>query len=172
MRNPSVRPVTLVTVKEVVVEAVTVPVPVGLKTTVLSLGVVEKPVPVIVRVMALLPRFAVLWVTVGTGTTVATCTAAPLLWPLEVTTALSAPSVRPLMPVTVKEVAVEAVTVPLPAGLKVTVLLPGVVEKPVPVIVSVVAFPARYVVLCVTLGGGGGRPVKAATCSIRPELAL
>ena len=136
-------------------DAVTVPVPEGLKTTVLLPGVTAlKFVPVIVRVVALMARFAVLSVTVGTGTTVATCTAAPLLWPLLVTTAFKAPAVRPVMPVTVKEVEVEAVTVPVPEGVKATVLFPGIVEKPVPVIVSAVALLARSAVLLVTVGTG------------------
>ena len=83
-----------------------------------------------------------------------------------VTTALNAPSVSPVMPVTVKEVAVEAVTVPVPDGLKTTVLLPGVVEKLVPVIVRVVALLARFAVLCVTVGGG----ITVATCTAAPLL--
>ena len=151
LNAPSVSPVMPVTVKEVAVEAVTVPVPDGLKTTVLLPGVVEKLVPVIVRVVALLARFAVLCVTVGGGITVATCTAVPLLSPLLVTTAFKAPAVSPVRPVTVREVVVEAVTVPVPVGLKTTVLLPGVVEKPVPVIVSVDALRARSAVLSVTV---------------------
>ena len=113
--------------------------------------------------------------------TVATCTAGPLLWPLVVTTAnKAAPSVSPVMPVTVKEVAVEAVTVPVPVGVKATVLLPGVVaSKPVPVIVSVVpvmvsavALLSRSAVFSVTVRAGVVSPVKASTCSIRPELPL
>ena len=90
----------------------------------------------------------------GGAMTVATCTAAPLLRALLVTTAFSAPSVKPVMPVTDREVVVEAVTVPLPLGLKTTLLFPGVVEKLVPVIVSVVALLARSAVLSVTVGTG------------------
>ena len=83
----------------------------------------------------------------------ATCTAAPLLRALVVTTALSAPGVNPERLVTVREVAVAAVTVPLPAGVKTTVLCPGVVSKPVPVIVSVVARLGRLALEKVTVGG-------------------
>ena len=82
----------------------------------------------------------------------ATCTAAPLLNPLVVTTAFSAPSVSPARLVTVRLVAVDALTTPVPAGVKTTVLSPGVVLKLVPVIVSVVAVVRRLAVERVTVG--------------------
>ena len=62
-------------------------------------------------------------------TTVATCTAAPLLPKVSVTTADRGPMLRPETLVTVRRVAVAAVTVPLPAGENITVLLPGVVAS-------------------------------------------
>ena len=91
----------------------------------------------------------------GPGTkTVATCTAAPLLRPLVVTTALRLPAVRPLT-ATVKEVSVAAVTVPVvPPGTKTTELLDGTVpSKPLPLTTSVVAVVITVAVLSVTVGG-------------------
>ena len=88
--------------------------------------------------------------------TVATCTAAPLFWPLVVTTACKAPGVRPLRLVTVKKVAVEAVTLPVPVGIKITVLFPGVMaSKLVPVRVKLRVLLKRFAVFRVTMGGGG-----------------
>ena len=64
-------------------------------------------------------------------TTVATCTAAPLLTPLEVTTAVRLPLIAGgAVMATVSEVAVAAVTLPPAPLLKVTMLFDGVVEKP------------------------------------------
>ena len=54
--------------------------------------------------------------------------------------------------VTVSEVAVAAVTVPTAPSLKSIVLLPGVVLKPKPLMVIVVALAARLEVLLVTTG--------------------
>ncbi len=82
-----------------------------------------------------------------------TCTAAPLLRPLVVTTAFKGPSVRPDRLVTVNDVAVEAVTVPVPVGEKTTVFCPGVVLKFVPAIVIEVTFDSRLAVARVTVGG-------------------
>ena len=79
-----------VTVSEVAVAEVTVPVAPLLKTTVLLPGVVLKPKPLITIVAALLATLVVLAVT--TGDTVATCTAVPLLNPLVVTTAVKFPA--------------------------------------------------------------------------------
>ena len=75
-------------------------------------------------VVALAARLAVLLVT--TGVTVATCTAAPLLTPSVVTTAVRLPAVvGGVASVTVSDVAVAAVTVPTAPSLKTTVLLAG-----------------------------------------------
>ena len=64
------------------------------------------------------------------GVTVATCTAAPLLTPSVVTTAVRLPAVVGLVEnVTVSEVAVAAVTVPTAPSLKTTVLLPAVERR-------------------------------------------
>ena len=57
--------------------------------------------------------------------TVATGTGAPLLKPLVVTTALNAPGMCPVRPVTVRVVAVEAVTVPVPGQPDVQALSPA-----------------------------------------------
>ena len=61
-----------VTVSRVAVAVVTVPTAPSLKTTVLLAAVVAKLVPAMVRVGALIARLAVLKVTVGAATTVAT----------------------------------------------------------------------------------------------------
>jgi hypothetical protein len=98
------------------------------------------------------PRTGETPVTVGAATTVANGTALPLLTVLVVTTAFNVPALKLLSPVTVKVVAVEAVTVPLPAGVKITVLLPAVDENPKPLIVRVVAPIARLAVLLVITG--------------------
>ena len=68
---------------------------------------------------------------VTTGMTVATCTAVPLVFPSVVTIAVRFPAaVGVCVKVTVSEVAVAAVTVPVAPSLKVTELLPGVGSKP------------------------------------------
>src|ERR1700719_2132466 len=104
-----------------------------------------------VSVVALAARLAVLLVT--TGVTLATCTAAPLLTPSVVTTAVRLPAVVGLVEkVTVSEVAVAAVTAPTAPLLKTIVLLPGVVSKPEPLIVTMAALAARLAVLLVTVG--------------------
>lgn len=54
--------------------------------------------------------------------------------------------------VTVKLVAVEAVTVPTAPLLRVTALLPGVVSNPNPLMATVVASAAKVAVLAVTTG--------------------
>ena len=85
---------------------------------------------------------AVLAVTIGV--TSATCTAAPLLTLWVVTTAVRLPAeAGEVDNVTVSDVAVAAVTVPAAPLLKTTVLLPGVVSKPKPSIVTVVSSAAR-----------------------------
>ena len=99
-------------------------------------------------------------VTVGAGTTVATCTA-PLLPPKTVTFAVRLPVlVGGVEKVTVSEFAVALVTVPIAPRLKTTVLFAAVVSKFVPAITIVVAFCARFAVFGVTVGGA----TIVATC--------
>ena len=70
-----------------------------------------------------------------------------------VTTAVRLPAVAGLVEnVTVSDVAVAAVTVPTAPLLKAIVLLPAVVSKPEPLMVTVVALAARLAVLLVTVG--------------------
>lgn len=131
-----------VTVNDVAVAAVTVPTAPSLKTTVLLPAVVSNPEPLIVRVVALAKRSLVLLVT--TGTTVATCTAAPLVMELTVTMAVKLPAaVGSVDKETVNDVAVAAVTVPSAPLLNSTVLLAAVGSKPCPAIVNVVASAAN-----------------------------
>ena len=140
-----------VTVKDVAVAAVTVPMAPLLKSTTLFAGVGSKPKPVIVTVLPLEERFVVVLVT--TGVTVATCVVAPLLTLLVVTTADKLPAdVGFVENVTVIEVGVAVVTVPTAPLLNVTVLLLAVVSKPVPLMVTCDALAARLLVLLVTVG--------------------
>lgn len=151
-----------VTVSEVAVAAVTVPTAPLLKATVLLAAVVSKPNPLMDSVVLSARRLEVLVVT--TGTTVETCTAAPLLRLFVVTITVRLPAeVGAVVRLTVSVVAVAAVTVPTAPLLKITVLLTGLVENPVPVMISVLEFAARRaVVLVVTTG---------LTCAIEmPEL--
>lgn len=70
-----------------------------------------------------------------------------------VTTAVKLPAVVGLVDnVTVREVAVAAVTVPTAPLLKTTVFLLAIGSNPRPLIVSVVALAARLEVLLVTTG--------------------
>src|SRR5437868_1477854 len=119
-------------------------------------------------VPALAFRLALLKVTVGAAAvTVATCTAAPLPTPLVVTTAVSVPVATGLVEnVTVREVAVEAVTAPTAPSLKATVLLAGVELKPKPLIVIVFELMGKLAALAVTTG------VTVATCTGAPLLPL
>ena len=90
---------------------------------------------------------------VTTGATVATCTEAPLLTELDVTTAVKLPPAAGFVEnVTVSVVAVALDTVPTAPLLNNTVLLAAVVSNPKPLIVRVVAFAARLVVLLVITG--------------------
>jgi len=130
-----------------------VPTALLLKVTVLLAAVVSNPVPAMVMVLALIARLAVLEVTVGAATMVATCTALPLVTPKEVTTAARLPVLLGFVEkVTVNWVAVALVTVPTAPLLKVTVLLAAVVSNPVPAMVMVLALIARLLVLEVTVG--------------------
>jgi hypothetical protein len=140
-----------VIVRVVAVAAVTVPMAPLLKTTLLLAAIVEKPNPVIVIVFAVIERLAVL--TVTTGMTFATLTAAPLEKPFVVTTTVRLPAVVGFVEnVTVSEVAVEAVTVPTAPLSKVTVFSAATVLNPAPVIVIVDALAANVVVVAVTTG--------------------
>jgi hypothetical protein len=139
-----------VTVSEVAVAAVTMPTAPLLKVIVLREATVLKPAPLMVIVAAFAARLAVL--PVGTGFTVATWMAVPLLTPLVVTTAVKLPAIGLVEKVTVSEVAVAAVTVPTAPLLNVTVLLLAVVLKPKPLIVIVDALRTRLAVLLVTTG--------------------
>lgn len=143
--------------------AVTVPTAPLLKVTVLLAAVVLKPVPAIVIVVAELARFALLLVTVGV--TVAIWTAVPLLTLLVVTTAVKLPAEGLVEKVTKSDVAVAVVTVPTAPLLNTTVLFAAVVLNPVPVMVTVVALDARFVVTRVTVG------LMVDTCTAEPLLA-
>lgn len=124
-----------VTVRAVVVAAVTVPIAPLSRVTKLLAGVASKPKPLITNVAALTAMFAAFAVT--TGITVATSTAAPLLILFVVTTAVRLPAVSGRVEkVTVSDVAVASVTVPTAPLLKTTVLLAAVVSKPKPLIVN------------------------------------
>ncbi len=114
-------------------------------------------------VLALANKLLVLLVT--TGTTVATCTAGPLAMLLDVTTAVKSPALVGLVvKVTVKDVAVAAVTVPAAPLLNVTLLLAAVKSKPEPLIVMVLESAARLLTLLVTTGRA------VATCTAEPLL--
>jgi len=140
-----------VIVSVVAVAAVTVPIAPLLNTMVFPDGVVLKPKPEMVMVFELIARFAVLSVT--TGLTLATCTAVPLETPLVVTTAVKGPAdVGFVENVTVRDVAVAAVTVPTAPLLNTTVLFPAVVLNPAPLMMTVSAFAASEVVATVTAG--------------------
>lgn len=79
--------------------------------------------------------------------------AVPLATLLVVTMAVNGPADVGFTPkVTVSELAVDAVTVPVAPLLNVTVLLPGVKENPSPAIVIVAASAAKSAVEDVTTG--------------------
>jgi hypothetical protein len=141
-----------VTVNEVAVAAVTVPTALLSNVTVLLLAVLSNPKPLMVTVLALAAnRLEELSVT--TGMTVATSTAAPLLSESVDTTAVSDPAAVGFVEnLTVKVVEVAAVTLPTAPLVNVTKLSPADVSKPKPWIVTVLAFAARFVVLLVTTG--------------------
>lgn len=140
-----------VTVREVAVEAETTPTALLLKAIVLREAVVSNPKPLIVMEVALATIFDVF--VVGTGVTIATCNAGPLLKLLVVTTAIKLPAEVGLVPkVTVNAVAVAAVTVPTAPLSNTTKLFPTVVLKPKPLMVSVEALAERFPELLVTTG--------------------
>lgn len=139
------------TINSVGVAEVTMPTAPLLKVTELSPTVVSNPKPVIVTDEAFAAKFDVALVT--TGVTVAICTAEPLLMLFEVTIAVRLPADDGFAEkVTVSVVAVAAVTEPVAPLFKITVLLPGVVSKPKPLMVTVLAFAAKFVVALVMTG--------------------
>ncbi len=139
------------TVSEVEVAVVTVPTAPLLNATVFCEAVVSKPTPVMVIVSELIPKLLELAVTAGL--TVATCTAEPLLIELLVTTAVKLPTADgAVVKVTVRDVAVAAVTVPTALLLNTTVLFAAVGLKPKPLMVTVAALMATLVVALVTTG--------------------
>ena len=140
-----------VTVSDVAVAAVTVPVAPSLKVTRLLPAVVLKPEPPIVTASALMPRFVVLLVT--TGTTVATCTGVLLADAIGGDDGGQAAEARRLGAERHgKRRGGCRVTVPVAPSLKVTVLCEAVGSKPKPLMVIVVALMARLAVLLVTTG--------------------
>lgn len=140
-----------VTVRDVVVAVVTVPVTPLLKTTVLRDATGSKPRPLIVIVAEFAPRFAVLLVTVGM--TLAICTAAPAETPFTVRVAVRLPAAAGrVVNDTVRVFRVAAVTVPTAPLLKTKTLRDATVSKAKPLIVIVVLFADRLVVLLVIAG--------------------
>ena len=106
------------------------------------------------RVVGLMPMFA----------TVATCTAEPLLWVLEETTAVRLPNVGLVPKVTTRWVGEEVVTEPVAPRLNVTELLALLASKPKPLIDTVVSVVWMLAVLEVTTG------MTVATCTAEPLL--
>ena len=140
-----------VTVRLVSVAVVTVPTAPLLSTTVFRFATGSKPKPLMVKVVAVILSPVVLPVT--TGTTFATLIAAPLDRLFVVTTAVRLPlAIGFVLSVTVKEVAVAAVTVPTAPLLRTTEFRFAIGSNPRPLIVRVVAVAARFDVLLVTTG--------------------
>jgi hypothetical protein len=155
--------VSIRTVSDVVVAAVTVPTAPLLNTTVFREAIGSKPKPEITKLVALLASVDVL--TVTTGLTLAIWTAAPLVAPLTVTTAVNLPAVAGLTEkAIVSKVDVAEDTVPTAPLLKTTVLRDAVVSNPEPAIVMVAAVAARFAVVNVTTGA------SVATWIAIPEL--
>jgi hypothetical protein len=142
--------VVRLTVSAVAVAVVTVPMAPLLNVTVLFAAVVLKPKPLIVKVEVLAPILAELSVTIGAR--VATRTGVPLDMPLIVTTAVKMPAEGRVDRSTVREVDVDAMTVPAAPLLRETMLFAAVVSKPAPLIVIVFGFRARTALLSVTVG--------------------
>ena len=166
---PSDGAVSKVTVNWVEDAEVTWPVPL-LKVTVLLAVVVLKPVPTMVRVVAVEGRLVELEVTVGgeiAATVVATCTEV-LVPPTEVTIAVRLPRDGAVSKVTVNWVEVAEVTWPVPL-LKLTVFILAVGTKFVPVIVRVAALLARVLLLFnITVGGETATVVKSPKGLVQP----
>ena len=141
------------TVKVVAVALLTVPIAPLLKVTRLLLAVESKPIPLIVNVEESAFSLSDELVTT-TGTTLAIWTGvAPLLIPLEVTTAVKLPPVCGLVvKLTVSEVAEAEATTPAAPLLKTIVLRVAVGSKPRPLITTEVASAARSAVEMVITG--------------------
>lgn len=153
-----------VTVKDVLVAEVTVPIAPLSRTTVLFAAVGSKLLPVIVSVVALAEMLLIVGVT--TGDTVATAVAA-LLKRDVVTTAFSGPAMfGNAANVMLSDVDVAAVIIPTAPLLKLNELLVIVESKPKPAMVRVVVPAANAVVLDVTVG------TTRATCTALPLLRL
>ena len=169
VRLPSDGAVSKVTVNWVEDAEVIWPVPL-LKVTVLLAVVVLKPVPTMVRVVAVEGRLVELEVTVGgeiAATVVATCTEV-LVPPTEVTIAVRLPRDGAVSKVTVNWVEVAEVTWPVPL-LKLTVFILAVGTKFVPVIVRVAALLARVLLLFnITVGGETATVVKSPKGLVQP----
>ena len=153
------------TTSDVVVADCTVPAAPRLNDTRLAPGVAAlKPVPRIIIDAESAPRLDVTCVTVGAATIVATCTAAPLEPPNDVTTAVRDPRFGACVNVRVSDVDVAEATVNAP--LLRTTWLPAAVEsKPVPAMTSVVGeLTALLAELRETVGAG----TTLATCTGDP----
>lgn len=152
------------TVRDVLVDAFTVPTAPSLKTTELLAAVASNPKPLIVNVVAFAARFDALLV--STGMTVATCTASPFVRPFVVTTAVRLPAfVGAVEKLTVSDVDVDAVTVPTAPLLNVTILLAAVESNPTPLILMLLALAGRLADSLATTTG-----MTVATCT--PELPV
>jgi hypothetical protein len=153
------------TTSDVVVADCTVPAAPRLNDTRLAPGVAAlKPVPRIIIDAESAPRLDVTCVTVGAATIVATCTAAPLEPPNDVTTAVRDPRFGACVNVRVSDVDVAEATVNAP--LLRTTWLPAAVEsKPVPAMTSVAGeLTALLTRLCETVGAA----ITVATCTAAP----
>ena len=149
------------TVSDVLVLAVTVPTAPLLKLTVLLLGVELKPTPVITTWLALMASGLLLIATVGI--TLATPTAVPLDIELLVTTAVRLPTeVGAPSKVTVSDVAVAVVTVPVAPLFNTILLFAGVGSNPKPLITKVAALTSKAALALVTTGA----TVATATAAV------
>lgn len=123
-----------VTTRDVDVEAVTAPTAPLVNETRLFEGCIgSKPLPAIVRVVALTASFVVFGLIVGVATMSATSWGVPLEIPKEVTTAVSGPRVEGCgESTTFREVGEDAVMLPAAPLLRTSELLPGEGLKPKP----------------------------------------
>ncbi len=112
------------------------------KLTLFSAGTVENPVPVTVTVVSAAPAAGLNPVTVGAATPGSTVNVCELVVESEAVATVTVPVVAPDGTVTVRRVAVAAVTVAV-VPLNLTVLAPVVVAKPVPPMVTFAPVAAR-----------------------------
>ena len=117
---------------------------------------VSKPVPAIVTEVAKDESVAELAVTVGALRTVATCTAAPLDSPKDVTDAESGSGLGCVAKMIVSDVVEAAEIEPTVPLLSVTTLPAAAGSKPDPAMTSVVWVELSVAELDVTVGAGGG----------------